>query len=174
MTIRTEPKLLRRSLATIIDYTIYYIFFFWLVMTYGEPNDEGGYTLSNDPKGWWIIIVWLIYFPIIESIRGQTFGKVLLGLKVVSKTGEPVSFWQSFQRHLLDIIDFFFFGIVAIIAIKNTPDHQRIGDLWAGTIVIGGDTYTCNNCREGLTLTATEMLNGEFKCDACKETIRMK
>ena len=37
------------------------------------------------------------------------------------------------------MIDFFFFGIVAFITIKNTPDHQRLGDLLAKTIVIGGE-----------------------------------
>jgi len=85
MTIKTEPKLLRRTLATIIDYGLYLIFFIWLVTTYGVLNEEGGYTLNNDPKGWWIFVVWVIYFPIVESIRGQTLGKLILGLRVVTK-----------------------------------------------------------------------------------------
>jgi uncharacterized RDD family membrane protein YckC len=173
MTIKHEPKLLRRSLATIIDYGLYLSFFLWLVVTYGEPNDEGGYTLSNDPKGWWIFIVWIIYFPIIESIRGQTLGKLILGLMVVTKNGNPISFVEAFKRRLLDMIDFSFFGLVAVIAIKNTPDHQRVGDLWAKTIVIGGDNFACTNCREPLTLTATEMINKEFVCPACKTTVRI-
>lgn len=173
MTINIEPKLLRRSLATIIDYGLYLIFFSWLVVTYGVPNDEGGYTLSNDPKGWWIFVVWITYFPIAESIRGQTLGKLILGLRVVTKNGNPISFGQAFKRHLVDIIDFFFFGIVAIITIKNTPDHQRVGDLWAKTIVIGGENFICTNCREPLTLTATEIINKEFVCPACKTTIKV-
>lgn len=138
MTLKTEPKILRRSLATIIDYGLYLIFFSWLVMTYGRPNDEEGYTLSNDPKGGWIFVVWIIYFPIIESISGQTLGKLLLGLRVVTKNGNPISFVQAFKRHLVDMIDFFFFGIVAIITIKNTPDHQRVGDLWARLLLLAG------------------------------------
>ena len=173
MTIKTEPKLLRRSTATVIDYGLYFIFFAWLVRTYGVPNDEGGYTLSNDPKGWWIFIVWLIYFPIIESIRGQTLGKLILGLRVVTKNGSPISFRQAFKRHLVDMIDFFFFGIVAFITIKNTPDHQRVGDLWAKTIVIGGDDFKCSNCREQLTLTDEEMKNREFVCPSCNTTSRI-
>jgi uncharacterized RDD family membrane protein YckC len=173
MTIKTEPKLLRRSLATIIDYGLYFIFFSWLVATYGVPNDEGGYTLSNDPKGGWIFVVWIIYFPIVESFRGQTLGKLILGLRVVTKNGNPISFGQAFKRHLVDMIDFFFFGIVAIITIKNTPDHQRVGDLWAKTIVIGGDNFACTNCRVPLTLTATEMMNKEFVCPGCKTTIKV-
>ena len=170
---KTEPKLLKRSVATIIDYGLYLIFFSWLVVTYGAPNDEGGYTLSNDPKGSWIFVVWIIYFPIIESIRGQTLGKLILGLRVVTKNGNPISFGQACKRHLLDMIDFFFFGIVAIITIKNTPDHQRVGDLWAKTIVIGGESITCTNCREPLTLTPTEIMNKEFVCPACKTMIKI-
>ena len=173
MTIQTEPKLLKRTLATIIDYGLYLIFFSWLVITYGVPNDEGGYTLSNDPKGWWIFVVWIIYFPIIESIRGQTLGKLILGLRVVTKNGNPISFGQAFKRHLLDMIDFFFFGVVAFITIKNTPDHQRVGDLWAKTIVIGGDKFDCINCRASLTLTADEIVKKEFVCPTCKTAIKI-
>ena len=170
--IKTDAKLLRRTVATIIDYGLYLIFFTWLVTTYGEPNDEGGYTLRNDPKGWWIFVVWIIYFPIVESIRGRTFGKLIVGLRVVTKNGNAISVGQAFKRHLLDMIDFFFFGIVAFITIKNTPDHQRVGDLWAKTIVIGGDTCDCTNCRESLTLTADEIIRKEFVCPKCKMTIQ--
>lgn len=173
MTIKIEPKLLRRTLATIIDYGLYLIFFSWLVMTYGKPNDEGGYTLSNDPKSWWIFIVWFIYFPVIESIKGQTLGKLILGLRVVTKAGNPISFWQALKRHLVDILDFFFFGIVAFITIKNTPDHQRVGDLWAKTIVIGHDKFECTNCKDELTLTADEIIKREFVCPTCKATVKI-
>lgn len=173
MPIKTEPKLLRRSLSTVIDYGLYLIFFGWLVMTYGLPNDEGGYTLHNDPKGWWIFVVWLIYFPIIESIRGQTLGKLILGLRVVTKTGNPISFWQALKRHLLDILDFFFFGIVAFITIKNTLDHQRVGDLWAETIVVGQDKFECPNCKDELALTAEETIKKEFVCPTCKTIIKI-
>ena len=172
MTIKTEPKLLRRSLATIIDYGLMFAFCIWLVTTYGVPNDEGGYTLNNDPKDLLVVIFWFIYFPIIESINGQTLGKLILGLRVVTKNGNPISFVQAFKRHLVDMLDLFFFGVVAIIAIKNTPDHQRLGDLWAKTIVIGGDKFDCKNCKEPLTLTADEIIKREFVCPTCKTTIK--
>ena len=170
MTIKTEPKLLKRTVSTIIDYGIYLAFYIWFLMTYGELNDEGAYAINNDPIGLWIIIVWFIYFPIIESIKGQTLGKLILGLRVVTKNGNSISFWQAVKRHLVDMLDFFFFGIVAIIAIKNTPDHQRLGDLWAKTIVIGGDTFSCSNCKELLALSAEEIIKKEFVCPKCSST----
>lgn len=174
MEIKTEPKILRRALAAIIDYGLYATFYFWLIMTYGVPNDEGGYSLSNDISGIWIFIVWFLYFPVIEAIRGQTLGKLILGLRVVTMNGNKISFGQAFKRHVVDIIDFFFFGIVAIILIKNTPGNQRLGDIIAKTIVVGGDTRKCANCRQVLTLSADDMIKGEFVCPACNETTRLR
>jgi uncharacterized RDD family membrane protein YckC len=173
MTIKTEPKLLRRSLATIIDYGLYLGFYVWLIITYGVPNDEGGYTL-NDPKGLWSIVVWFIYFPVIESIKGQTLGKLILGLRVVTMSGNPISFGQAFKRHLVDMIDFFFGGLVAFITIKYTSQHQRLGDLMAKTIVIGGESSICANCREELSLSADEVIKGEFVCPICQSTTKIR
>ena len=170
MTFKTQPKLLRRSLAAIIDYGIFIAFFVWFVSTYGDPNEEGGYSIHG-LKGAWIEIFWLCYFPILESLTGQTLGKKILGLKVVAISGREISFWQALKRHLLDIFDFFCFGIIAFIAIKNTPAHQRLGDLWAKTIVIGGDEFTCTNCREKLTLTANEIIENTFVCPCCGTTM---
>ena len=50
------------------------------------------------------------------------------------------------KRHLLDPIDLLFYGIPAIITIKNTEKHQRLGDLWAKTIVI--DTMDAEQFQE--------------------------
>lgn len=172
MKIKIQPKLLRRITATIIDYGLYFTFFIWLITTYGEPNDDDVFSL-NGLKGIWIEIVWLIYFPVIESISGQTLGKKILGLKIVTKSGNPISLLQSFKRHLVDFLDFGMLGLVAFIAIKNTPDHQRLGDLWAKTIVIGGDEFNCSNCGEQLTLTANEMLNRAFDCPSCQTNIKI-
>lgn len=170
--IRTEPKLAKRTIATIIDYGLYFTFFIWAVTTYGVPNDEGGYSL-NGLKGIWVEIVWLIYFPIAEGIFGRTLGKYIFGLTVLTKSGNSISFLQAIKRRLLDIPDFFLFGIVAFVAIKNTPDHQRLGDLWAKTIVVGDDPISCPNCHDKLVLSVAEIKQGEFMCPSCNETVNI-
>ena len=167
MTIKTEPKLLRRTLSTFIDYGLYLIFYVWFLMTFGIQNEEGQYEIKNDSVGLIVLVVWFIYFPIIESIKGQTLGKLIMKLRVVTKSRNQISFGQAIKRHLVDMLDFFFFGLVAIIAIKNTPDHQRLGDLWAKTIVIGEDNFNCSNCRDTLTLTVDEIMKKEFVCPTC-------
>lgn len=127
----------RRFIAGFIDYFIvlfpltqFYIFEF------GELNNEGGYSV-NGLKTLPIIIFWLIYFCGSETFLGKTLGNFFVNLKPVDKiTGRNVTFKQSFARHILDLIDMFLFGLVAIIVIKNSKENQRLGDLLAKTKII--------------------------------------
>jgi hypothetical protein len=64
-------------------------------------------------------------------------------------------------------------GLVAYLTIKNTPDHQRVGDLWAKTIVIGGDDFACSKCGQLATLTTDEIIKREFVCPTCGMTVRI-
>jgi uncharacterized RDD family membrane protein YckC len=72
-----------------------------------------------------------------EVFLGATLGNSIVGLKPISLTrnnGE-LSLSQSIKRHILDPIDMFPFGLIAIITIKNTDRNQRLGDIWAKTVV---------------------------------------
>ncbi|WP_394335734.1 RDD family protein [Flavobacterium cyanobacteriorum] len=57
------------------------------------------------------------------------------------------TFFQSLKRHVLDPVDMFPFGLIAIITIKNTDKHQRLGDLWAKTIVVKNDTLSIQDSK---------------------------
>jgi len=164
--IKTQPKLLRRATASIIDYGLFLLFFIWFISTFGVPNSDGGYS-ANGSETYLIPIVWLIYFPVIESINGQTLGKVVIGLKVVTKSGNDITFIESFKRRLLDLIDLFFYGIIAMIVVKNTPENQRTGDLWAKTIVVGGEDASCKNCHEKLRLSYSDVIHMKYDCPSC-------
>jgi uncharacterized RDD family membrane protein YckC len=135
--IKTESNIGNRFVAGLVDYIIIYGFTFFLSYTIGEPNNEGGTSLSGLPA-LIPIIFWLIMTVGLESGLGATIGNSLVGLKAIPKNGtnRKLTFSESFKRHLLDPIDMFFFGLVAIITIKNTEMNQRIGDLWARTIVV--------------------------------------
>lgn len=83
-----------------------------------------------------LCLIILVFMTVgIEQIAGATLGNGIARLKPIDQTTlvKP-SVLQSFKRHILDPIDMFFFGLVAFITIKNTG--KRLGDLWAGTIVI--------------------------------------
>jgi len=83
-----------------------------------------------------VLFFWFAYFILIEFSFGATLGHKAMGLKIVSINSHSISLGQSIKRHLIDPIDFSMFGIPAMIAIKNSDKHQRIGDMWANTIVI--------------------------------------
>ena len=133
---RTKPNLLKRFIAGLIDYLLVYGFFFAFVYAFGEPNNEGGYSvtgiLSLIPFVFWFLIIVLT-----EVFLGATLGNALVGLKPQSltKSNGELSLSQSIKRHLFDPIDMFPFGLIAIITIKNTDRNQRLGDIWAKTIV---------------------------------------
>ena len=135
--IKTEPNIGNRFAAGLVDYIIIYSVTFFLIYTLGEPNDEGGYSL-NGLSGLIPIAFWLIMTVGLEIGFGATLGNSLVGLKPIPKNGinRKLTFSESFKRHLLDPIDMFFFGLVGIITIKNTDLNQRVGDLWAKTIVV--------------------------------------
>jgi uncharacterized RDD family membrane protein YckC len=73
-----------------------------------------------------------------EQYFGATIGNKLLKLRVAPKNDlrKPLTFGQSFKRHLVDMIDLWPFGLLGILLIKNTQYNQRLGDLWSKTIVI--------------------------------------
>lgn len=52
----------------------------------------------------WVIM--LLYYPIMENIWGKTFGKMLLGMKVVTVEGERPSPGQIFIRMLVRLIPY--------------------------------------------------------------------
>ena len=144
MIIKTKPHLGRKILATVIDYGITFAVFTVYVRYFGEYDPTEN---SHSVHGWLtlpILFYWLIYHVVIEYSVGNTFGHFIAGLKVTNIHGEETSFTQNLKRHLLDFFDIFMWGIPAIIAIKNTEKNQRLGDLWAKTIVINPKEQTIN------------------------------
>jgi uncharacterized RDD family membrane protein YckC len=69
--------------------------------------------------------------------RGQTVGKRVLGLRVLSEHGVPIDFMASAIRNLVRTIDslpvFYLVGGVSSLIDKR---GRRLGDLAAGTIVV--------------------------------------
>ena len=134
---KTAPNIGRRFIAALVDYSIIYGFTFFIILTFGEPDTDGGYSLTGAPA-LIPILFWLVMTVGLEIVLGATTGNYLVGLKAIPLSGKnrKLTFGESIKRHLFDPIDMFFFGLVAIITIKNTPKNQRVGDIWANTMVI--------------------------------------
>ena len=135
MNFKTKPNLKKRIIATLLDYALFLLSTYLYIMLVGQENDEGGKTV-NGLLALPIPIVWFIYFVIIEALYGATLAHQGLYLKVLTVDRKEIEFTQALKRHLVDPIDILLYGIPAIIAIKNSAQHQRLGDMWAKTIVI--------------------------------------
>jgi uncharacterized RDD family membrane protein YckC len=85
-----------------------------------------------------LFAVQIVYHAALEALRdGQTPGKRLLGIRVVTGGGYPLGPGGAILRNLLRPLDFLpvFFGVGLIVALV-TSRTQRLGDLAAGTLVV--------------------------------------
>ena len=69
--------------------------------------------------------------------RGRSLGKLAAGLRVVRDDGGPVRFRHSFVRALFMLVDLWLSsGAVGLISVLLSSRSKRVGDHFAGTVVI--------------------------------------
>ena len=99
-------------------------------------------TSWNEVFGIGLIIVYVILFVFYDLLcelyfNGQSIGKRVMKIKVISIDGSRPSFGQYIIRWLFRIVDFSIgSGIVALIAVAVSDKKQRVGDMVAGTTLI--------------------------------------
>lgn len=126
-----------RALALLLDMMIQYVMLnvllYLSVMTAVLDTALGvGFSILSS------IIVLIGYPTAFETLtRGRTLGKMALGLRVVRDDGGPEQFRQALVRALVGVLEIWFlFGSVALITSLFNRQGKRLGDLFAGTIVI--------------------------------------
>jgi uncharacterized RDD family membrane protein YckC len=149
-----------RFIAVAIDHFIQYFSIFLVAWAFVAAAGAGGGSAADTPDGtlgqimaetpkWTIailiIVVFLLfsgYFIFFEWImNGQTPGKRLMKLRVIREDGRPITLWEAIARNLLRIFDAIPGFVVPVysiglISIFMSNRDQRIGDLFAGTVVI--------------------------------------
>jgi len=93
-------------------------------------------TRDASPGQFWITLLmgYVLYGTTMESlIRGQTLGKKLLGLRVLSVAGTPITFSQALTRNLFKFLEMVTIGVGACFLSDRL---QRFGDVLAGTVVV--------------------------------------
>ena len=127
-------KTSKRVYATLIDYGLFFMFM-WVYLMYFGTETATGYEVTGImtlP----IFVFWFAYFPMVEGFWQATLGNQLLYLKVCQVNFKEIDMGHSFKRRILDVIDFMFLGLPAFITIRNNSNNQRIGDMYAKTIVV--------------------------------------
>jgi uncharacterized RDD family membrane protein YckC len=143
-----------RFLAVMIDHFIQYLTIFVVGCIFWSVSGIGGtwksnYTFFQEMPKWTIavliIVLFLIfagYFVFFEWLwNGQTPGKRLIKLRVIREDGRPITLWEALARNLLRLFDtipgfvvpIYSIGLIAVFVSRR---DQRIGDLFAGTVVI--------------------------------------
>jgi len=81
----------------------------------------------------------IVGYPLVmeTATRGRSVGKMVMGLRVVSDDGGPERFRQALFRALAGFVEIWMlFGGPAVIASLLSAQGKRIGDMFAGTVVI--------------------------------------
>ena len=133
-----------RFIALLVDYLIWFaglLFVIWIFAFFG-PSLSAFNKLSEQ----WAIAIYLFllflfnwgYFTLFEAFwNGRTPGKRIARIRVIQRSGRPIGLFESMARNFIRYIDQIpFFYAVGAIAIFVSRDHQRLGDLAAGTLVV--------------------------------------
>jgi len=90
-------------------------------------------------------LYFLVLFPIFFfyslvseiAMNGQSLGKKLMGLRIISTEGKEPGMMDYFTRWVFRCIDIYFsFGSIAAVLVNSTNLGQRIGDMVGNTAVI--------------------------------------
>jgi uncharacterized RDD family membrane protein YckC len=98
-------------------------------------SSSAGITLPGPVLALWFALSF-VYFVAFEARLGATPGKLLVGMRVRSAGGGPVSLRQASVRTALRLVDGLGLYAVAAVAVLASPAAQRLGDRAAGTVVV--------------------------------------
>jgi len=122
-----------RTLAWAIDMAIRFAVYMGLGMLLPLLGGAG--------MGIFLILMFLTewFYPVLFEVlaRGQTVGKMALGIRVLCDDGTPVGWYPSTVRNFLRFVDFLpvLYG-AGLLCMLLQRDFKRLGDLAAGTLVV--------------------------------------
>lgn len=129
-----------RFLAAIIDSALIVIAELALLLAIAQissilPFAESVWLAGGALLGF--AVLWGYYIAFELTWNGRSPGKRLIGLRVVTEGGRPITVPGSVIRNLIRIIDFLplLYG-VGVIAMFIDNRARRLGDLAAGTLVV--------------------------------------
>ncbi|MFI8522748.1 RDD family protein [Streptomyces sp. NPDC085481] len=131
-------RLPSRALALLIDlvvvWTGYLLISFGLALATASLDEAAAMAISVVS-----FLLILIGTPIaVETLsHGRSLGKLACGLRVVRDDGGPIRFRHALMRGAMGVVEILMTsGIVACIASLVSERGRRIGDVFAGTLVV--------------------------------------
>ncbi len=122
-----------RILSQLLDFVFIFAYIMFVLFIFS------GLLKINDPAILLIAMLPAFFYSFItESVfHGQSFAKMIIGIKVVKLDGSQATLLNYFVRWMFRIIDVnIFYGVIAILSVAISSKGQRLGDKAAGTIVV--------------------------------------
>ncbi|MEU7051755.1 RDD family protein [Streptomyces eurythermus] len=131
-------KLPSRALAVLLDLVVamvaYLVVVVVLVASTASLDEAAQMALSIAS-----FLLVLVGGPIaVETLsHGRSLGKLAFGLRVVRDDGGPIRFRHALVRGAIGVVEILMtFGVVACIASLVSARGRRLGDVFAGTLVV--------------------------------------
>jgi uncharacterized RDD family membrane protein YckC len=127
-----------RAVSAFIDITVVFIAYVVGLVLWAATLTNLDTALSGAVLIIFTVLT-LVGYPLIfeTTTRGRSLGKMAMGLRVVSDDGGPERFRQALFRALAGFIEIWMLvGGPAVICSLLSPKGKRIGDVFAGTMVI--------------------------------------
>lgn len=127
-----------RTLSALIDIVVMVIGYLLGLMLWAATLTQFDTALTNAILLIFTVLVIVGYPLVLETAtRGRSVGKIAMGLRVVSDDGGPERFRQALFRALAALVEIWMlFGSPAVICSILSPKAKRIGDIFAGTVVV--------------------------------------
>ncbi len=120
--------------AAIVAIAVVFAFFLPAIFAFNKLSAQWTFAI-------FIFVMFLFnwgYFTLFEAFwNGRTPGKKIAKIRVIQQSGRPIGLLESMARNLVRYVDQFpSFYAVGVITMFVTKQHQRLGDLAAGTLVV--------------------------------------
>ena len=127
-----------RAVGALIDITVMFVCYILGLTLWAATLAEFDDALTTAFLIIFTVLVIVGYPLALETAtRGRSLGKIAMGLRVVSDDGGPERFRQALFRALASTVEIWMlFGSPAVICSMLSPKAKRIGDIFAGTVVV--------------------------------------
>lgn len=153
-------SVMNRGVARFLDYLVMIVYFFiamWILSTFLMSSRN---WMAGELSGIFYIMLFIFQLPIIfysilfeYLMKGQTIGKLAMGIRVVKINGENANINDYAMRWAFNLIDFWFSaGAIAALFISTTEKGQRLGDILGQTAVIKNNPEQVYSIRDILNI----------------------
>ncbi len=144
----TKAEPIQRVLARLIDGVIWIPVYFILALIVGAAGTTSdAANVAANVGGIFILLGWAFLYDVVPmALRGQTVGKMVLGLKAIGPNGESPLGWPiAFKRWALTIIAVIpllgifihlIIGLVSLVLLFSDDRSRTLHDMVGGTIVV--------------------------------------